>query len=63
MRSLKDQRSRVGRIVRLLSRQHGPRAWRRHGRGLDVLVEAMLAQNTNLANSVAGYRQLRRARS
>jgi endonuclease III len=61
MRSLKDQRSRVGRIVRLLSRQHGPRAWRRHGRGLDVLVEAMLAQNTNLANSVAGYRQLRRA--
>ena len=29
--------------------------------GLDMLVEAMLAQNTNLSNATAGYRQLRRA--
>ena len=31
------------------------------GNGLDMLVEAMLAQNTNLSNALAGYKQLRRA--
>jgi endonuclease-3 len=33
----------------------------REGTGLDMLVEAMLAQNTNIANATSGYRQLRRA--
>ncbi|MEZ0266841.1 MAG: endonuclease III [Phycisphaerae bacterium] len=33
---------------------------RRRGAGLDTLVEAMLAQNTNMANATAGYRMLRR---
>ena len=36
-------------------------AWSPRGTGLDVLVEAMLSQNTNMANSRRGYRQLRRA--
>ena len=40
---------------------YGPVAWTRRGSGLDVLVEAMLSQNTNMANSRRGYRQLRRA--
>jgi endonuclease-3 len=40
---------------------YGPLTWARRGSGLDVLVEAMLSQNTNMANSRRGYRQLRRA--
>jgi endonuclease-3 len=36
-----------------------PRAGRR-GAGLDTLVEAMLAQNTNMINATRGYRMLRR---
>src|SRR2546423_13038083 len=35
-----------------------PRAKR--GAGLDTLVEAMLAQNTNMINATRGYRMLRR---
>src|SRR5258707_14366327 len=30
------------------------------GAGLDTLIEAMLAQNTNMANATSGYRMLRR---
>jgi endonuclease-3 len=37
----------------------GPRPGRR-GAGLDTLVEAMLAQNTNMVNATRGYRMLRR---
>jgi endonuclease-3 len=44
----------------LLRRAHGPRRWTSRGRGLDVLVAMMLAQNTNVANARAGYRMLRR---
>ena len=55
------RRDKVQRIDRLLERTHGPQAWVREGTGLDMLVEAMLAQNTNLANALSGYRQLRRA--
>jgi endonuclease-3 len=40
---------------------YGRVEWARRGSGLDVLVEAMLSQNTNMANSRRGYRQLRRA--
>jgi endonuclease-3 len=32
----------------------------RSGAGLDMLVEAMLSQNTNMANALRGYRMLRR---
>jgi endonuclease-3 len=39
---------------------HGPRRWTPNGSGLDTLVEAMLAQNTNMANAERGYKQLRR---
>ena len=37
---------------------NAPRTGR--GAGLDTLVEAMLAQNTNMANATRGYRMLRR---
>lgn len=39
---------------------YGPVVWSPRGTGLDVLVEAMLSQNTNMTNSRRGYRQLRR---
>jgi endonuclease-3 len=39
---------------------YGRRAWVKRGSGLDTLVEAMLAQNTNMSNAGRGYRQLRR---
>ncbi len=48
-------------VLRRLRRMYGPVAWSPRGSGLDVLVEAMLSQNTNMANSRRGYRQLRRA--
>jgi endonuclease III len=40
---------------------YGTVAWKRHGRGLDVLIEAMLAQNTSMINATRGFRRLRRA--
>jgi endonuclease-3 len=47
-------------IHALLVRAYGARPWRCWGRGVDVLVGTILSQNTNAANSDAGYRQLRR---
>ena len=47
-------------VLRRLVRQHGPRPWKCHGKALDVLVEAMLAQNTSMHNAAEGYRRLRR---
>src|SRR5215212_624232 len=61
MLSLTERASRLRRIDRLLQRMHGPQVWEREGSGLDMLIEAMLAQNTNLSNALSGYRQLRRA--
>ncbi len=61
MLSLTQRAARVRRIDRLLERMHGRQVREHAGTGLDMLVEAMLAQNTNLSNAVAGYRQLRRA--
>lgn len=44
-----------------LRRMYGEPTSRRKGwRGLDVLVEAMLSQNTNMANARRGYAMLRR---
>jgi endonuclease-3 len=61
MLSLTERAKRLRRVDRLLERMHGPQAWEREGTGLDMLIEAMLAQNTNLQNALSGYRQLRRA--
>ena len=47
-------------VLRGLVRMYGPRTWTPNGSGLDTLVEAMLAQNTNMANAERGYKQLRR---
>src|SRR4051812_25633670 len=49
-------------VLRRLVRMYGPVASLkpRRGAGLDRLVEAMLAQNTNMANATRGYRMLRR---
>jgi len=43
-----------------LERAHGQRIWKHWGKGVDVLVETILSQNTSDRNSAAGYRQLRR---
>src|SRR5438874_3216191 len=48
------------RILALLTRAYGPRAWKCWGRGVDVLVDTILSQNTNDKNSTAGFKQLRR---
>ncbi|HVT89034.1 MAG TPA: hypothetical protein VHD56_09300 [Tepidisphaeraceae bacterium] len=47
-------------ILRRLTREYGPRPWKCQGKGVDVLVDTILSQNTSNANSDAGYRQLRR---
>src|SRR5690606_10378345 len=45
---------------RELTKMYGPRPSHFRGKGLDVLIEAMLAQNTNMTNATRGYRILRR---
>jgi len=47
-------------ILRRLRRAYGRRRWKCWGRGLDVLVDTILSQNTSNTNSDAGYRILRR---
>jgi endonuclease-3 len=47
-------------ILHRLTREYGPRPWKCWGKGVDVLVDTILSQNTSNANSDAGYRQLRR---
>jgi endonuclease-3 len=47
-------------ILALLTRAYGPRVWKCWGRGVDVLVDTILSQNTSDKNSTAGFRQLRR---
>src|SRR5439155_846109 len=51
---------RMKKILALLVRAYGRRKWKCWGRGVDVLVDTILSQNTSAANSDAGYRQLRR---
>ena len=48
-------------VLALLEKAYGPRPWQRWGDGVGVLVETILSQNTSAANSMAGYRRLRRA--
>src|SRR5205085_9760680 len=47
-------------ILRRLQRAYGRHKWQCWGKGVDVLVETILSQNTNDTNGAAGYRQLRR---
>jgi len=47
-------------VLRRLRKAYGPRPWRCWGKGVDVLVDTILSQNTSNKNSDAGYRQLRR---
>jgi endonuclease-3 len=51
----------MNRLLARLVAAHGPRPWKCWGRGVGVLVDTILSQNTSAANSDAGYRQLRRA--
>ena len=51
----------TGQILRRLTRAYGPRPYQCWGKGVDVLVGTILSQNTNAANSTAGYKRLRRA--
>jgi endonuclease-3 len=48
------------RILALLTPAYGPRPWRCWGRGVDVLIETILSQNTSDKNSSAGFKQLKR---
>ncbi|HOD84757.1 MAG: Ultraviolet N-glycosylase/AP lyase [Planctomycetes bacterium ADurb.Bin126] len=54
----KRQREKLKRILERLERHHGPREWEHWGPGVDVLVGTILSQNTNDANSSAGYQRL-----
>src|SRR5215207_5413358 len=60
MARLEQKRVKLRRSLILLRRMYGRRSYTPQGRGLNVLVEAMLSQNTNMANSTRGYRALRR---
>jgi endonuclease-3 len=50
----------MSRLVRLLEGAYGPRPLKHWGKGVPVLVETILSQNTSNANSAAGYKILRR---
>lgn len=47
-------------VLRRLQKAYGRRPWKCCGKGVDVLVDTILSQNTSNKNSDAGYRQLRR---
>ena len=50
----------VDEVWQRLRERYGPRPAKKWGRGIDVLVETILSQNTSNKNSAAAYRQLRR---
>jgi len=50
----------LARIHRRLVKTYGPRPIQCWGKGVDVLVETILSQNTSNRNSDAGFRKLRR---
>src|SRR4051812_9425460 len=62
MSRVQQKRLKLRKVLRGLVRMYGEVAERkiRRGAGLDTLVEAMLAQNTNMVNATRGYRMLRR---
>ena len=54
------KQDKVKQVLRGLGRMYGRRPFVREDSGLDTLVEAMLSQNTNMANASRGFKQLRR---
>src|SRR5688500_5574582 len=60
MRRAVEKRLKLRRVLRRLEQMYGRRVWTRASGGLDVLVEAMLAQNSTTAIATRGDRQLRR---
>ena len=62
LRRAKQKQQKLRQVLRGLRRMYGnavpPRTGK--GAGLDMLVEAMLSQNTNMRNAERGYRMLRR---
>lgn len=60
MSPIVKKKAKLRQVLRLLEKMYGKLSERRPRNGLDVLVEAMLAQNTNMANATRGYRMLRR---
>jgi endonuclease III len=55
------RKAKLATMLRGLLKMYGPPKRRGTPSGLDMLVEAMLSQNTNMTNSTRGYRALRRA--
>jgi endonuclease-3 len=53
-------RPRMKGILRILQRRYGRHEWKCWGKGVDVLVDTILSQNTSAKNSDAGYKRLRR---
>lgn len=53
-------RNPIASILKRLERAYGRREYQCWGKGVDVLVDTILSQNTNNANSDAGYERLRR---
>src|SRR3954471_5587388 len=62
MSRTESKKLKLRRVLRGLARMYGPVAplKPRKGAGLDTLIEAMLSQNTNMANATRGYSMLRR---
>jgi len=59
-RSEQDDRRKLKTVLTLLRRAHGQRKWECWGDAVSVLVGTILSQNTNRANSTAGFEALRR---
>jgi endonuclease-3 len=60
MQRKRHKQDKVKQVLRGLRRMYGERPFVREGTGLDTLIEAMLSQNTNMANASRGFKQLRR---
>jgi endonuclease-3 len=54
------KQDKIKHVLRGLRRMYGQRTFVRERSGLDTLIEAMLSQNTNMANASRGFKQLRR---
>ena len=59
MSSVAEDRRKLKSVLGRLERAHGRRKWKSSGDPLSVLVGTILSQNTNGANSSAGFRELR----
>src|SRR5947207_8454371 len=57
---MENERTGMRKLLRRLEGAYGRREWKCWGKGVDVLVDTILSQNTSAANSDAGFKQLRR---